>query len=755
MGQVADSALDAVSMTDPPLAAKIYVPEPRSEWIQRSGLVSALTAAHDRRVVLLVAPSGYGKSTLVTQWRAHPMDPRRFAWVSLDRGDNDPVAMWTAILLSLHCASPELEADDLLDALRGDAIDLENVLVPRLLHRLETLSTPMVLVLDDYHLIHEPMCHRQLQSLIERLHGGLQPVLISRAEPPLALARYRASREMLELRMSQLCFTAADVKELARRVAGVTLQEPMLDVLVERTEGWPAGVYLAALSLRQSADPMAFIRDFAGTNRYIVNYLSDEVLRPLPKYAKRFLFRTSILERFTAPLCDAVAGTSNAAAFIGELERFNMFVIPLDDNGRWYRYHHLFREVLRDQLTRTEPGIVSDLCRAAAAWYQEHGHVPEAVEHALTGGDLDRAVTVLSRHWLEFVSAGRMATLRQWLATIGPERIGADPVAALCAMWFAALSGDREGAHRWMRAAEAMGHEGPLPDGISSLRSAVALVRGTFGFNGLRDMLDAAKEGVDLERDPTSPWYSLARADLGFAYYLSGDFESAISLLENAVENEHAASAIRVTSLAVLSLVVSELGHGSRAATLAQAAYDMVQEPRLSESNHASLAYTALGAALADAHRYQEAIPALEHALRIRRTVVGISPWPTVCGLAVLAEISIDCGETAEARELLNEASSLLARVPGDGGHLQTRLAVLRQRLNGPASPTPTPDEPLTDRERAVLRLLRGSLSQREIGSELFVSVNTVKTHSRAIFRKLGVTSRSAAVRRARELGLY
>ena len=248
------------------------------------------------------------------------------------------------------------------------------------------------------------------------------------------------------------------------------LTEPDLADLVARTEGWPAGVYLAALSLRGHPSPGAFVRQFAGDNRFVVEFLAEEVLSRQPDEIQQFLVRTSILARFCAPLCDAVTGSGGAAGIIEVLERENLFLVPLDDNRQWYRYHHLFAQLLRSQLARTDPGIVAALHERASAWHRRSGSIQEAVSHALAADDVAGAVDLIVRDWYAYADAGRVATVRGLLRLLGDDRIAASPVAAHCAAWIAAFSGDQESVLRWLPVAEAGHHAGPLPDGMRSLR---------------------------------------------------------------------------------------------------------------------------------------------------------------------------------------------------------------------------------------------------------------------------------------------
>ena len=352
-------------------------------------------------------------------------------------------------------------------------------------------------------------------------------MLITRADPPLPLARLRAVGEMAEIRQHDLRFTPADTAALVHAVAGLQLSEPDLADLVARTEGWATGVYLAALSLRGHPSPGAFVRRFTGENRFVAAFLAEEVLSRQPEEIQRFLVRTSILGRFCAPLCDAVTGSAGAADIIGTLDRENLFLVLLDDNRQWYRYHHLFAQLLRSQLARTEPGIAAALHERASAWHRRSGSIEEAVGHALAADDVAGAVDLIARDWYSYADAGRTATIRELIRSLGDDRIAARPVAAHCAAWIAALSGDQGSVLRWLPVAEAGHHAGPLPDGMRSLSSSAALLRGICGFDGLRVMRESAAAAAELESDPASPWYAMARSGLGFSLYLSGEPQAA------------------------------------------------------------------------------------------------------------------------------------------------------------------------------------------------------------------------------------
>jgi LuxR family transcriptional regulator, maltose regulon positive regulatory protein len=738
------------------MPAKLRAPRSRRVWVERAQLPRHLGGAA-ARLVFVDAPAGFGKTTLVAQWRSSAAEGRRFAWVSLDRDHNDPGRLWWHVVSALQRACPEIDGEVILTALRARTQDVAGSVLPLLLNQLAVVCAPVVLVLDDYHAIKNGSCHDQVAFLLHRLPRSAQIVLITRADPPLPLARLRAAGEMIEIRQHDLRFTHADTAALVHTVAGVQLTEPDLADLMARTEGWPTGVYLAALSLRGHPSPGALVRQFTGENRFVVDFLAEEVLSRQPGQIRQFLARTSILDRFCAPLCDAVTGSAGAADIIELLERENLFLVPLDDNRKWYRYHHLFAQLLRGQLARTEPGIAAVLHQRASAWHRRSGSIQEAVGHALAADDVAGAVDLIARDWYAYADAGRTATVRELMRSLGDDRIAARPVAAHCAAWIAALSGDQESVLRWLPVAEAGQHAGPLPDGMRSLSSSAALLRGICGFDGLRVMRESAAAAAELESDPASPWYAMARSGLGFSLYLSGEPEAAAASLAEAAQSQASYPMTRMFSLSVLSLVALRLGRLSKAQEAAEAARILAARDGLDEAPQSSLAYTATGAVHAARGQLDQARSDLEHALRTRRNLSGISPWHSFEPTLLLARVLLDLSDRAGAAALADKARDVLAALPDGAGAQRARLAELDQLIADPTRMLPLTaplTESLTERELAVLRLLRGALSLREIGQELDLSRNTIKTHTQAIYRKLGVSTRRDAVTRGKQAGI-
>ena len=737
---------------DLPIEAKLHAPSWRQEWVERPDLTHYLDRAV-ARLALVDAPAGFGKSTLVAQWRAGQADGRRFAWVSLDHGDDDPARLWWYVVSALQRACPELGSEEILGELRVQTPGVSGAVLPALANELAALTAPVVLVLEDYHVIKERSCHDQVAFLLLHLPPTAELVLITRADPPLRLARLRATGEMAEIRARELRFSPGHAAALVQTVSDVQLSEPDLADLMERTEGWPAGVYMAALSLRGHRSPHAFIGQFTGDNRFVVDFLAEEVLSRQPAEIRQFLARTSILSRFCAPLCDAVTGSADAAELIDVLEHQNLFLIPLDDNRQWYRYHHLFAQLLRSQLARTEPGIVTQLHERASDWHQRSGSAEEAVSHALAADDVAGAVGLITRHWAEYIDAGRAATVRGWMRSLGDERIAANPVMAHCAAWTAALTGDQTSVRRWLPVIDTGKQEGPLPDGMQSLKFSAALLRGAFGFEGLRVMRESAAVAADLEGDPASPWYAYARTALGFSLYLSGDPTAAAVPLEEAVQSEAPIPLIRLQALSALAVVAVELGRLTTAEEAATAARDLAARGDISKTPQGVQASIATGAVYAVQGKLDQARAELEHAYQTRRRVCGISPWPTLVAVFLLARVLLDLGDRGRAAELADEARNVLAMLPDGADALRVRLTELDRRITGRPRAAHVA-EPLTEREVAVLRMLVGTLSLREIGRELFVSANTVKTHAQRIYRKLGVTTRHEAVEQGRRAGI-
>ena len=382
----------------PLLETKLYVPRSRRDLVPRPRLSERLDRGTALKLTIVSAPAGFGKTTLLTQWLAAgpaaPADERLAAWLSLDRADNDPASFWTYVIAALRTAAPEVgeSALALLQAPRPPPI--ETVLTV-LLNDLRATAGDIVLVLDDYHVIDARDVQDAMAFLLDHLPAGLHVVIASRADPALPLARWRARGELAEIRAAGLRFTPDEAAAYLNEMMGLALTARDVATLEGRTEGWIAALQLAALSMQGRDDVAGFIAGFAGDDRYVVDYLAEEVLQRQPDRVQAFLLQTSILGRLSGPLCDAVTGQGGGKAMLEALDRGNLFLVPLDDRRRWYRYHQLFADVLQARLLDEQPGQVPDLHRRASAWYQQNGEPSVAIGHALAGEDFGRAADLV------------------------------------------------------------------------------------------------------------------------------------------------------------------------------------------------------------------------------------------------------------------------------------------------------------------------------------------------------------------------
>src|SRR5215471_12601696 len=370
--------------TDVLVATKFHVP--RAGWVPRPRLLTDLARGINRGLTVVCTPAGFGKTTLLGDWARRSRRP--VAWLSLDGGDNDPARFWRYVAAALEGVRPGAGApvEALLGCPRRPPLE---AVATAVINQLAVVpdAGAVVLVLDDYHLIEAPTVHDSVAFLVERLPPGLRLVLASRTGPPLPLARLRARGQLAELGEADLRFTPSETAAFVREATGLDLPAASVAALQDRTEGWAAGVQLAALALRGHADPAGFIATFAGSHRYVLDYLTEEVLASQPRQVLRFLLETSVLDRLCGPLCDAVTGRAGSQALLEELDRANLFVVPLDEVRQWWRYHHLFADLLRARLERERPAALPGLHHAAAAWHEKHGFADDAVWHAIAGGE--------------------------------------------------------------------------------------------------------------------------------------------------------------------------------------------------------------------------------------------------------------------------------------------------------------------------------------------------------------------------------
>ncbi|GFG49984.1 helix-turn-helix transcriptional regulator [Mycolicibacterium agri] len=733
------------------LATKVHVPAIGGELVRRCALLEALAAGRGRKLTLLSAPAGWGKTTLLAQWALGSGEDQRFAWLTLDDSDNDPVWFWMYVIAALQQINAGA-GNRAVELLRLGADPVQAAL-PTLLNDLDANTHPMALILDDYHVVVNRAVHEQVAFFISRMPTSFRIVVATRSDPMLPLARLRASGELVEMRSEDLCFGVTEAGVLLNDVLGLALTEEDVALLHQRTEGWAAGLYLAALSLTGRADSSAFIRTFAGDNRHVVDYLMCEVLDGQPPQLRDFLLRSSVLGRLSGALCDAVLHTSGSAAVLETMEHENLFVVPLDMSRRWYRYHQLFGELLRAELKRSRPDEVAVLHRRAAAWFEAEGLVDEALRHLVAAGDIARSADLIAADWVNEVNSGGLSTVSGWLDLLPDESVAGDARLSTARAWVALNVGRFDDARGWIEAVEAQserGEQGGLDAQLVALHAVYAFKTGD-----LPAALAAARCAQSLDFGDARQARSAAYNLHGAALYFSGSTGEAQTTFERAVQlaDKTGDRRRRIYALGYLALIAAESGQLADAEHHIRWATGVGTDPARGEHFIDAMVSLAAATVLDVRGDRRGAADAAQLAVSLARK--GGSILEVAKAMLVNARILTDLGDQQTATASRSEARALL-RTSADPATAE-RLLIAQKR---PATAAVNardesgPVEELTAKELEVLRLLATRLSRREIGARLYVSLNTVKTHQRALYRKLGVECRNEAVTRARELGL-
>jgi LuxR family maltose regulon positive regulatory protein len=741
------------------VATKLHIPALRPERISRPALVSSIREGAHARLILVSAPAGAGKTTLLASWHADPGEHRPFAWLSLDDRDNDPVRFWGGVLAALRTVQPGF-GPGIEAALRAPGADIVELAMPLLINSLADLSDAVVLVLDDYHEIENGDIHRSVEFVVDHLPQFVQVAIASRSDPPFALARLRARAELLELRIDDLRLTAAEAAALLNGSMHLGLQERQVRSLQERTEGWAAGLQLVGLSLRDREDADEYITSFTGDDRQIVDYLAAEVIDRQPGETREFLLRSSILERLCGPLCDAVLERQDSSRVLVALEHANLFLIPLDVQRVWYRYHHLFRDLLQHELAIAEPHALRELHQRACRWHVEEGLIAEAIGHATAAGEYPQAAELIASNWLTYVNRGQLETVEAWTGALPAEVADADPRLCLARAWMLLVLGRPGEVEPAVRAAEQGTAPGPMRDGSRSIESSAAMVR-TSARLLLGDVGGAAETAAlaaRLEPDTAAPWRPIVTNALGMTAYWSGATGDALEAFTNTVAaagivGNHTA---KIYALGYLATIAAERSQYDEARRLVDDALTLAQRQDLAEHWVTVMVHYAAGRCARADGDDARARDDIEHGLEIARR--GGLRLDTVYGLLALMPLARD---RDAARDIHERAQRQLAACADPGILAQSivRAGLPAGRSRAAASDAersrerPAADD-LSERELAVLRLMPSQLSLREIGNELYVSFNTVKTHSRNIYAKLRVGGRAEAVARASELNL-
>jgi len=653
----------------PLLSTKLYIARPRPDLLPRPRLTQRLNDGLHRKLTLISAPAGFGKTTLLSEWSLQSKRP--VAWISLDEGDNDPARFWAYFIAALQTLQVNV-GDAALAAFQSPQPPPMEVVLTALINEIAIIPEPFALVLDDYHVIETQPVHSALTFLLNHLPPQMHLIIATRADPPLPLARLRGRGQLTELREADLRFTTDEAAAFLNQAMGLNLSAEQVAALEERTEGWIAGLQLAALSMQGRSDIPGFIAAFAGSHRYILDYLAEEVLQRQPEGVQTFLLQTAILDRLSGPLCDTVTGQGDSQTMLERLERANLFLVPLDEERRWYRYHRLFAELLRAYLQREQPNRVPGLHRRASEWYEQNGLLAEAVGHALAAKDFERAARLVEQAAPQMLMRGELVTLLGWLAALPDERIRAWPALCTYYAWVLTLTGQLDAVEPRLQDAE-QGLQPDIPAAeLQDLLGQIAAIRAYIAalHRDVPHAIELARQALEHLPEENPAVRAFVAFTLGGACLLSDDVAEACQAFAEASALGRAAGNVHVAIPALCNLAGLRALQGQlhQAAGLYQEALELAT-PSLAHQREgrggrtlpvAAMAYSGLGGLL---YEWNDLEGAMRH---LREGIEQSKQWGNVDALASsyarVARVLQAQGDEAGALEALKEAGQLVRR---------------------------------------------------------------------------------------------
>jgi LuxR family maltose regulon positive regulatory protein len=662
------------------LTTKLYIPPASPRLVPRPHLIQRLEEGlHlNHRLTLASAPAGFGKTTLLSDWLRQTDRP--VAWLSLDEGDNDPTRFLAYLVAALQGIDPAIGQTAQAELQSPEPPPMEPMLTS-LVNDIAAAPEPFILVLDDYHVIDVASIHKVVSFLLDHLppsERAMHFVIATRADPPLPIARLRARGQLTEVHVADLRFSPGEVEAFLTEVMGLSLTTGQIAALERRTEGWATGLQLAALSLRGCDDVPAFVKGFTGSHRYILDYLGGEVLQRQSDGVRSFLLRTAILDRLTAPLCDAVIERANldleldsSQAILEYLEGNNLFVVPLDDERRWYRYHHLFADLLRQRLRRERRDLVPELHRRASEWYERNGLIPEAVSHALTSGNVARAADLIEWTAWTTLIRGEIRTLRGWLDRLPDELARSRPQLGVLYAWALALSGELESIEPFFESVDVQIVSGE----VAAVRAYVA---------SLRDELPRATDLAHqvFEYLPERKWFSrgIAAVILGMAPLSSGDPAAAVQALTEAVRLSQAAGPayLAVIATTMLGEALQMQGRLHEAAEIQRQALQLASQTDDGPAPSAGMAYVGLSRLLYEWDDLDGAMRQAEKGIELSKAGGLVEAIPVGC--FILSQVHLARGNLDQAAQLIQETEQVAQRYKND--YVMARVAALRMRLS-------------------------------------------------------------------------
>jgi ATP/maltotriose-dependent transcriptional regulator MalT len=634
------------------LRTKLFIPRPRSNRVSRPRLVERLNSGLDRKLTLIAAPAGFGKTSLLSEWI--PQSPRCVTWLSLDEADNDSTRFWTYFISSLQGLQPQLgeSALALLQSFQNSPI---NSILTALINDISAFPDAFAMVLDDYHIIESQSIHEALTFLIAHLPANMHLVMTTRIDPPLPLARLRARDKLTEIRANELRFTADETESFLAREVGKKLTAEEVAILEARTEGWIAGLQIAALSMQGREDISDFIRAFSGSHRHILGYLADEAINQRPKGTLNFLLQTSILDRLCGPLCDAVTGESNGQIILENLEHANLFISPLDDEGRWYRYHPLFAEVLQARLRQVQGDRVSELHDRARNWHARQGMMEAAIRHALAGKDFEETARLIEAVAGDMLRQGSSASLTHWLEAIPEEIVRSHPRLCLARGWtfFMGAMLNLENSEKWaqlaLHVAQSDGSlDSDLTGEVDALQAMITVTKGDVTRS--REFSEKALDSLPLD----SPWRRVVTFTLGTTHLDLGNVAAAARAFAEALRLSQAEGDTYIQLAAASFLADTEVFQGQL-----DHAMEMYQQVLAWTDSHPPqkgtiMAYGGLANILCERGQFEAARAQIQMGADQVDLVGGI--WSSFVLSRVLARLQQAQGNWRDALDILNQA---------------------------------------------------------------------------------------------------
>lgn len=755
-------------MFDGLLKTKLFPPPTRSNQVKRDNLLAKLTLARQQGVTctLISAPPGFGKTTLVVDYARSSGLP--FAWLALDESDNDLLRFWryfNTALVSIDSRIGETVRSALYESQTPNIQEFITCLVNDIVE----LEKDIILVLDDYHLISNKEIHEGMGFLINHLPPFFNLVIATRADPPLPISRLRAQGQLMELRVADLRFTTDEATSFLNTSMNLGLTVSDVEKLETRTEGWIVGLQLAALSMQERIDKHQFVQSFTGSHHYVLEYLMDEVLGRQPESLQRFLLETSILPRMCAPLCNEVTERSDSAEILADLNRRNLFVTPLDNEHNWFRYHHLFAELLNGNLQRTRVIDLPALHRRAALWFQENNYPADALRHAFAIPDYSYASRLVIDNWRRIYHQGRLNTAVEWLNSLPTDFVRQSPPLGVAYCWTLFIRGEYDHIALFLdeitQVFERMVESGEYPKEhpeyniilhqVILLRAIVMRHQGDF-----KNAIQAVEQllpTIDGLRQKLGPMvvdmgYTACYSQMGYNYVAAGDFERAVDYLSRV--SSHARGCGNFFALAHATIEMARisvlLGRSEQAEQICRNELELAKQPTYADYPAFCLIQLGLADVLCEKKSWDEAENLLHQGLETAQKSGHLLYLAR--GYLIATRLHHGRGKLNQALDYLRRAEEIAEVI--HNRFLNDAITQAKMKINNPSSASQSLIEPLSERELDVLLLICVGKSNQEIADELFIALDTVKRHANNIYGKLGVKRRAQAIIEARKLGL-